>query len=245
MPALPIAAALALAALLTSIVSGILGMGGGVTLLGVMAVLLPAAQVVPLHGVVQLFSNSTRAVVFVRHVAWRLVLPYLPMLVVGTYLATLVWKDDALGWFKPGIGVFIIAFLAWRRRKPTLRNLPVWFYAILGLVAGFISVFVGATGPFIAPFFLRDDLEKEQVIGTKAMCQSVTHVLKIPAFLSLGFDYGSHLELLAVLVVVVIGGTVIGKKLLSKLSSETFVKLFEIVLASIGLYLIAQPLLSS
>ena len=132
MPALPIAAALAVAALLTSIVSGILGMGGGITLLGVMTILLPAAQVVPLHGVVQLFSNSTRTVVFVRHVAWRLVLPYLPMLVVGTYLATLVWKDDALGWFKPGIGVFILAFLLWRRRKPTLRNLPVWFYAPWG-----------------------------------------------------------------------------------------------------------------
>ena len=115
----------------------------------------------------------------------------------------------------------------------------------LGLTAGFISVFVGATGPFIAPFFLRDDLEKEEVIGTKAMCQSVTHVLKIPAFLSLGFGYGDHLELLAVLVAVVIAGTLIGKKLLSKLSSETFVRLFEIVLASIGVYLIAQPLLAA
>ncbi len=220
-------------------------MGGGVTLLGVMAIVLPPAQVVPLHGVVQLFSNSTRTVVFIRHVAWRLVLPYVPTLVGGVWLATLVWSGDKLDWFRPGIGAFVLAFLLWRRRRPTLRNLPVYAYAILGLAAGFISVFVGALGPFIAPFVLRDDLEKEEVIATKAVCQSVAHLLKIPAFLSLGFDYTVHTELLLALTLAVIVGTVVGKKLLSKLSSETFIRLFEIVLAAIAAYLIASPLVGA
>jgi uncharacterized membrane protein YfcA len=240
-PATAIALTLIIAALLTSTLSGILGMGGGVTLLGVMAIVLPPAQVVPLHGVVQLFSNSTRTAVFIRHVAWRLVIPYVPALVLGTWLATLVWSGDRLDWFRPGIGVFVLSFLVWRRRAPTLRAMPVYAYPILGVAAGFISVFVGATGPFIAPFFLRDDLEKEEVIATKAICQSATHLLKVPAFFSLGFDYTLHVELLAILTVTVIVGTVIGKKLLSKLSGDTFVRLFEIVLAAIALYLIASP----
>ena len=46
------------AALVTSIISGILGMAGGITLLGVMVALIPAGLVVPLHGVVQLGSNA-------------------------------------------------------------------------------------------------------------------------------------------------------------------------------------------
>lgn len=245
MPATAIAVTLTLAALLTSIISGILGMGGGMTLLGVMAIVLPPAQVVPLHGVVQLFSNSTRTIVFIRHVAWRLVLPYVPALVIGLWLATLVWSGDRLDWFRPGIGVFVLAFLVMRRRKPTLRKLPIYFFPFLGVAAGFISVFVGATGPFIAPFFLRDDLEKEEVIATKAICQSASHLLKVPAFLSLGFDYAPHLELLVILTATVVVGTVIGKKLLSRLSSETFVRLFEIVLAAIAVYLIASPFLNA
>ena len=46
--------ALTAAALITSMISAVLGMAGGITLLGVMTALLPPAQVVPLHGVVQL-----------------------------------------------------------------------------------------------------------------------------------------------------------------------------------------------
>ena len=67
-------------------------------------------------------------------------------------------------------------------------------------------MFVGATGPFIAPFFLRDDFEKEEVIATKAACQMVGHGLKIPAVLIIGFEYSAHLPLLGLLVAGVILG---------------------------------------
>ena len=51
---------LVVACFITATISGILGMAGGVTLLGVMTALLPAPTVVPLHGIVQLASNWTR-----------------------------------------------------------------------------------------------------------------------------------------------------------------------------------------
>ena len=65
-------------AFFTSILSGILGMGGGITLLGVMTLLMSPVEVVPIHGVVQLFSNSTRTLVFLKHVRWRFFLTYAP-----------------------------------------------------------------------------------------------------------------------------------------------------------------------
>ena len=55
---------LILAAFLTSMLSAIIGMGGGVTLLGIMAVMIPEGyMVVALHGIIQLVSNVTRTVV--------------------------------------------------------------------------------------------------------------------------------------------------------------------------------------
>ncbi|MBN2559571.1 MAG: TSUP family transporter [Phycisphaerae bacterium] len=62
---------LALAALLTATLSGIIGMGGGMLLLATMFCFLPYGQAVPLHAVVQLVSNSTRIVVFWKNVDKR------------------------------------------------------------------------------------------------------------------------------------------------------------------------------
>ena len=136
------------------------------------------------------------------------------------------------------IGAFIILFLISRHTLPKLRNLPLWSFAPLGLFTGFLSIFIGATGPLIAPFFLRDDLTPEEVVGTKAAVQSVTHVAKIPVFLGLRFDYLAHAELLGVLIASVIVGTLIGRTVLAKMPKRAFDILFQGVLAIVAAYLI-------
>lgn len=234
-----IASMVALAAFATSAFSAIVGMGGGVTLLGVMAIVLPAGLVVPIHGIVQLCSNLTRTIVFIPHVRWRFFFAYVPGLVLGITLATLAWQGIKLTWFKPLIGIFLLVFLLSRGRLGSLRAPPLWLYAPLGAGAGFLSLFVGATGPFIAPFFLREDFRKEEVIATKAMCQSLTHLLKIPAFIALGFDYLEHSLILAVLVLMVVIGTLAGKRVLTHLSESSFERLFLVVLSLLALNLIA------
>ena len=60
---------LIIAAFITSIISAIIGMGGGVTLLGIMAIVIPEGYlVVAFHGVIQLVSNVTRTTVYHEHV---------------------------------------------------------------------------------------------------------------------------------------------------------------------------------
>lgn len=234
---------LVVACFVTATISGILGMAGGVTLLGVMTALLPAPVVVPLHGIVQLASNWTRTWAFRKHVRWPIFFAFMIPAAVGIAIAANVWADLKLTWFKAWIGAFILAFLVWRKYKPKLRNPPVWSYAVLGLAAGLLAIFVGATGPFLAPFFLRDDFDNEEVIATKAVCQTWLHLLKIPAFLALGFDYSPYIAVLAALVAAVIGGTYFGKHLLSRVSKERFVFWFQLVLALLAIYLIGSTVL--
>jgi uncharacterized membrane protein YfcA len=232
------AAILTVAAWATATFSAIVGMGGGVTLLAVMAILLPAALVVPIHGIVQLSSNFTRTIVFLPHVRWRFFYAFAPGLLVGIGAATAAWRGVEFTWFKPAIGGFLVLFLVTRGRIGSLRAPPLWIYTPLGVATGFLSLFVGATGPFLAPFFLRDDFKKEEVIATKAVCQSLTHLLKIPAFIALGFDYLEHGALLGVLVVMVILGTFTGKWLLRSLDERTFERLFVAVLALLAANLV-------
>jgi uncharacterized membrane protein YfcA len=234
---------LSAAALGAATVSGFLGMAGGISLLAVMTAVMPAGGIIPIHGIVQLTSNSARTVAFLKHVSWRIAGVYCLPALVGVVIAANLWSGEKLEFFKPGIGAFILLFLLWRRRKPKLRNIPLWAYAPVGLCSGFLGIFVGATGPFIAPFFLRDDFQKEQVIATKAVCQAWSHFLKIPAFLSLGFPYRDHTGLISILLVCVILGTYLGKWLLSKVSNARFVLIYEAVLAVVAVYLIIGRML--
>ena len=60
---------LIVAALITSSISAVLGMGGGIILLGIMAIIIPDGyMVIALHGMIQLFSNTTRTFIFRNHI---------------------------------------------------------------------------------------------------------------------------------------------------------------------------------
>jgi uncharacterized membrane protein YfcA len=231
---------LLIAALVTSGISAVLGMAGGVTLISLMAVLLPAAHVVPLHGVIQLASNSTRTMAMWRYVRWRFVFAYAPLMLIGVWLATMLWSGEKMDYFRPAIGALVLLFLFWRRRVPRLKNMPLWIYPFVGLVIGFATIFVGATGPLGAPFFYRDEFSKEEVIGTHAVCMGWGHALKIPAFISLGFDFGAYWQLLVGLILCVICGTLLGRHVLFRISTKTFRMAFETILGLIALYLIGS-----
>ncbi|MCZ6465607.1 MAG: sulfite exporter TauE/SafE family protein, partial [Proteobacteria bacterium] len=148
-----------MAALLTSILSAIVGMAGGITLLAVMLLFFEPLVAIPLHGVVQLVSNSSRAVVQRRHLRWGVIARYgvflLPMGFVGLMLAEALPPDAT----RVLIGVFVMV-ATWapgalllgahpEKIDPNLRFLG------LGAVVGLLNVTIGATGPLIAPFFLN------------------------------------------------------------------------------------------
>ena len=63
---------LAAAAFLTAILSAIVGMAGGITLLSVMLLNLEPLVAIPLHGAVQLVSNGSRAWIQRSHIEWSI-----------------------------------------------------------------------------------------------------------------------------------------------------------------------------
>ena len=92
-------AVLGVAALLTSILSAIVGMAGGITLLSVMLLFLEPLAAIPLHGVVQLVSNSSRALIQRKHVERGILARYaillLPMGFAGVTFARSLTPETA------------------------------------------------------------------------------------------------------------------------------------------------------
>ena len=166
----------------------------------------------------------------------------MPLQLVGVWVAIQwFWKGETLDWFKPTIGAFVLASILWTRIKPKRFVVPRSIFALAGLGGGILTVLVGVTGPWVSAFFLRDDLTKEEIVATKAAIQTIGHLAKIPAFLSVGFVYEEHLGLLLPMIAASLLGTWLGTRLLGRMRTAHFRLAFEIVLGLLGLRLVLSP----
>lgn len=197
-------------------------MGGGVTLLAALTFFYPMRVIVPLHGCVQFISNASRTSMLKRHVRKDVFVFFLCGAPFGAGLAYFLLKGIAdLQW-----GLYlVVGLLLYTALKP--RQLPDIKlsnkgFLILGLVASLLGPMIGATGPLLAPFFVRDDFSKEEIVATKAACQLMIHLLKFPIFLSLSFAYHEYVAEIGAMFLGVILGTRVGIYLLERISLKRF-----------------------
>ena len=82
---------LTLAAFITSSISAVLGMGGGIILLGIMAIIIPEGyMVIALHGIIQLISNTTRTYIFKQHLKWDIINKYIIGAIIGLFISAFI-----------------------------------------------------------------------------------------------------------------------------------------------------------
>jgi uncharacterized protein len=221
--------ALLLTSVFTSAVTAAFGMGGGLVMLALLGNLLPAPAVVPVHGVIQLGSNVGRAVVFRRQIVW----PFFAFFAAGAALGTVAGSALVVRLPEPllytALGLFLLAS-AWRPRLGIAAQRPVWLTP-LGAFASFLTMFVGATGPFVAAALSSFRLPRHRLIGTHAAMMLLQHGLKVAAFGVLGFVYGPWLPLIGALMAAGFLGTLLGRKALDRLPERTFACLFRALLA--------------
>jgi uncharacterized membrane protein YfcA len=231
---------LLVAAFLSATLSGALGMGGGTLLIGVMAQYFPLEILVPLHGIIQLASNSSRALYSLRHCDRRMTLKYAVGAIVGAALGSRVVVQVPEHAYPLGLGAFILLITFVPLPRSRARYAAKW--PLVGGFSTFLSLFVGATGPLIAPFYLSEELKREALIATKAACQTFTHLLKVVTFFALGFVIGPYLPILIGMLAMVLLGTYAGKLLLNRISERWFALLFRALIVLLAARMIARGL---
>lgn len=232
----PVALLLCLVSFVTSGIAAALGLGGGVLLLGVMAAALPTAAVIPLHGVVQVGSNLGRAVVQRRNVDYPILAYFALGSLLGAYAGGRVAVALPETVLKVALGLFIL-YLAWGPR-PRFGRVAEPAYVAAGAVGAFLTMFFGATGPFVAAVLATRRLDRHQVIGTHAAFMTVQHCLKIVVFGVLGFAFGPWVPLLAAMIATGFLGTLAGTRLLKHLPEARFRLAFKLLLSLLAANLI-------
>jgi uncharacterized membrane protein YfcA len=229
------------AVVLTSLLSGVLGMAGGVLLMALLVSLKSIAAAMIIHGVVQGTANGSRAWLLRRHLAWRILPPYL----LGAAVSFGAFASVA---FLPNVHWVMIAIgsLPWiALLLPKLNGLDVTRPAtavVCGAAVTAAQLFAGASGPLLDFFYLHARLDRYQVVANKALTQTIGHMLKLVYYGAVVGVSGEGVDawFLALSVVAAVLGTRLGTRLLDRVADGAFRRVSRRVILGIGAYCIAD-----
>lgn len=231
-----LAVGLMLASVITSMITASLGAGGGLLLLVLMALWIPPAAIIPVHGMVQMGSNVGRATLTWRHTDWRAIAAFAPGVLVGAGIGAWLLVDLPEHLWQLTIAGFVL-YLCWGPALPKGVFGQAGIFVASALTS-FISLFVGATGPLVAAFIKQMHEDRFQTVATFATAMSLQHAPKALVFGIAGFVF--HEWLLFILGMIAFGfaGTWIGLHVLRNLKNRHFQLIFNVVLTLLALRLL-------
>lgn len=240
---LAVALLLVIASFFTSALTAAFGVGGGVAMLALMGLFVPVLALIPVHGAVQLGSNTGRAWRQRANIRNDIFVSFLAGSLIGAVAGAsfVVQLPDAL--LKIILGAFIIA-VTWTR-IPGFERLSSAGIAIGSAVTAMLTMFLGATGPLLSAFFAQlmpDD--RKALIATHAAGMTVQHFLKIIVFGLAGFAFAAWLPLIAAMVTFGYLGTIYGSAWLERLPEEVFRRWFRVGITLLALDMLRRGLMA-
>lgn len=220
----------------TSMLTASVGIGGGTVLLTVMAQIIPINAIIPLHGVVQLGSNFGRAVILLPQLNWQLVIWFLFGSLLGAFVGGQIVVTLPATILKVTLGAFIL-FTTW---GPTISGLGGNTRSLIsgGFLSTLLTMFVGATGPFVLAIIRSFQLSPQSLVATSAACLVIQHLMKVVVFSLLGFAFAPYALLISLMITSGLVGTYIGTKFLLKIDERKFKHWLNIMLTVLALRLI-------
>lgn len=214
---------LAASTLVTAFISGILGMAGGMILMGVLLAFLPLPAAMMLHGISQLASNGGRAFMLRNEVDWRVFRGYVvgAALALGLFAATSIVVGKAAALIAMGLTPFAALLLPEKLHLNVERR---GHSALCGFVCLALNLVAGIAGPILDAFFVRSKMSRHAVVATKALTQTVSHLVKIVYFGGVIAVQGGEVSpwLIPTMVLLAFLGTSLSRPVLERMSDASF-----------------------
>lgn len=228
-----LAAAIGAVVFLTSAISGIFGMSGGMILMGFLAWVLPVSTAMMLHGATQAAANGYRAVLNRADIDWRIFGRYIIGSMLGLALLTAIAyvPDKVTMYLLLGLVPFAAAAVPQRWALDVTKRGAA---EICGFLVTLLNLSAGVAGALLDVFFVRTSLTRHQVVATKAVTQTLSHILKLVYFglilrvaageAAAGAGPAAVLPWWIFLAVIPLSmaGTTAGKKVLDRMTDSNF-----------------------
>jgi uncharacterized membrane protein YfcA len=198
-------------------------MAGGMILMGVLLAMMPLPAAMMLHGITQLASNAWRAFLWRDEVDWRIFRGYaggaIAAVVVFALVKLVVAKPIAL------VVMGLIPFITLALPEKLHLNVERRGHSFAcGVICSALALTAGVSGPILDVFFVRSRMGRHAVVATKALTQSLSHILKIIYFGGVIAVEGGAVApwLAAMMVLLAFVGTSLSRRVLEGMNDKSF-----------------------
>lgn len=229
-------------AFVTAALSGVFGMAGGLLLKGAIALVLPVSATFVTHGLLQLVANGWRAVLHRAHLAWPIVAVYAGGALVAGLVMSLIALEPSKATLFLLMGV--VPSLLWVPQTWLRLDAARPAHAfVCGVSVTGLNLTAGVAGPLLDTFFIRTPLTRHQIVATKAATQVFSHLAKVVVYgaplIAVGGRGLPPWWVFAGAVPLSMGGTVIGGRILQRMSDIHFKRWARWIVSGVGLLYLA------
>lgn len=233
---------LGLISFLTSLLAGVFGFGGGMLLIAILPIYLTPAAIIPVHGITQLASNASRMIFSWEHVQWNLLPKFLMGSLLGVVLSLLFLSSINTEFIPIAIGFYIILNI-WSATFAKIMTRYESYY-IIGFLQTGLGMFVGATGPLALSVLTKELKCKDEVVATSSVFMTISHLAKVPVFITIGFSLKSMSVTVLLMVIGAIIGSFVGTKLRNKLANKALIWVIKALLTLMAIRMIIMVIVN-
>lgn len=235
-------ALVALAVFITSTLSGVFGMAGGLILLAVLLAILPVATAIAVQGAIQIIANGSRAWFSRAFIDWRVLGTFCLGLAAAALVLFILRYTPDLATVCIAIGLMPV--LVWIPKDWLALDASKPLHGVIcGFIGGGLNLAVGVSGPTIDIFFIRTQMDRRKIVATKAASQVISHAVKVVFYGALASAMVTS-DWLTVLIAApfAVAGTNLGYHILQRMTDEGFRTWTRWIVTGIGVFYMIRGL---
>lgn len=228
---------LILITLLTSVITLFTGFGVGTIMMPVMALFFDVKVAIFLAAIVHFFNNLSRILLYRRDLRRDILRRFGVVSIAGAFLGSFAQLYLQSAWLKTGVGIFLSLFaLVSLLPFPIRWKFPPAVDVAGGFLSGLIGGLIGNQGAIRSLYLLNYRLDKQELIASAAMIAVVIDATRIPVYAVSNFGYlRENLTLMLLVILASIAGTLIGGRILPKVSYEFFRRIILVAVLGLGI----------
>ena len=173
-------------------ISTLSGGGSSLSFVGFSSLFFSPHVVAPVSALASLIASVYRSNRLHKEVIWKIVMYATPGSIIGILWGGKLFHEFDDRSLRLAIVVLFTAHLLLTYKvisfpKNIGASRSLWWFIPSSLAKGFVSTMIGGAGPLLNPLYLKFQVLKERMIGTKAVVSLATDLFKLLIYGGLGY----------------------------------------------------------